>query len=134
MEKKYYSFCSLQKENGKVFATVNGTLFGLEAKDVGEKKLVAGRLALNNVSRRVASALEIELPDEEALFIDVNFWDDRAERIAKFFGEREKARVCLTGRLRANKFTRADGTEGVAVALDVQDWFGLGAPAPADGE
>lgn len=130
MAEKYYSFFNgqrLKTEDGKVVVPVTTSVVvaSIKEREVEGHKLVSGRAAISMRNRRIASLLDVELPDEEVLWVDVNFWDDRAERFLRFLGDREKVRMCLVGNMKARTFDREDGTQGVGVSLSVQDWFSL---------
>lgn len=130
MADKYYSFFNgqrLKTEDGKVVVPVTTSVVvsSIKEREVEGHRLVSGRAAISMRTRRIGSLLDVELPDEEVLWVDVNFWDERAERFLKFLGDREKVKMCLVGSMKARTFNREDGTQGVGVSLSVQDWFSL---------
>ena len=127
-ENKFYSFLNGNRcvtRDGKEYIGVTTTVIHnrIERKDVNGKKLVSARAAISNRTRTVANLLGVDLPDEETLWVDVTFWEDRAERFDRFLGDRDKVRVVLCGSLSSREYERQDGTKGIGVSINVNDWM-----------
>ena len=131
--KKYYTFLNIQKCEGKNGGTYNGVtailnLTNIETKMTGDgKKVVTSRAAINNRTNLLNTALGCNLVDKDgAIWVSVDFWEDRAERFQKFICNNTKARLVIVGSIAARKFAKNDGTEGESVTIRVNDWQSLG--------
>lgn len=130
-ERKYYSFLTLNKcisDKGNTYTGVTAelTLSRIEFKNANGKMLCVARAAINNRNKMLNSALGSNFPlDEEAVWVDVNIWEDRAERFKKFIGDRTKIRLVVTGNIALHKYSKGDGTPGESVSITVQDWLAL---------
>lgn len=127
-ERKFFSFfngnhCVTKDGKEYIGVTTCVVLSRIEEKDVNGKKLVSARAAISNRTRTVANLLNVELPDEETLWVDVTLWEDRAERFAKFLAGRDKVRVVICGSLYSKEYDRQDGTKGIGVSINVNDWM-----------
>ena len=132
MEKKFYTtikmFPCISKNNNPYFGvTTVLNLSNFQVKDANGKKLVTARAAINNRTKLLNDTLGTKLPEaNETAWVDVTFWEDRAERFQKFLGDRTKVLVCVMGTISARQFSKQDGTPGEALTISVDDWFGLG--------
>lgn len=129
--KKYYTFIAINKCVGKNGGTFNDiaavlNISNIQVKNAGGKNLVTARAAINNRTKLINDALGCNLVDRDGvLWVDINFWEDRADRFQKFIGNQEKARLCIVGAVSARKYAKQDGTEGETVTITVNDWFGI---------
>ena len=140
MEKKFYTtmktFPCVGKNNAPYTGiTVVLALSNIQQKDANGKKLVTARGAINNRTKLLNQALGTSFPEtDETVWVDVNFWEERADRFLKFLGDREKVLVGIMGSASARKFKRTDETEGESIAITADDWFGMGGNNPAPKE
>lgn len=86
MVEKKYSFVGLHK--GNVEGTAVGYMEGWTVRETelrgGNGKPVANTaIALNNATKKLAYALQTELPESESVFVDVAGWENVAERMKK---------------------------------------------------
>ena len=86
MAEKKYSFAGLHK--GNVVGTAVGYIEGWAVREVevrdGKGKPVANTaIALNNASKKLAYALQTELPETESTFVDIAGWEQMSERMKK---------------------------------------------------
>ena len=82
MEKKYYSFLSVDKQSGI------GVAEGVVSKNYGtkvakEKNVFTIDVVCKNVAKKINYALTSTLKDEESTFMRVAFWGDLADRAVK---------------------------------------------------
>ena len=133
-EKKYSTFLNCNKcvsYNGGEFIGVSTVvkLSNFKQKEVNGTKLTTARAPIANRSNVLSSVLKEEItPDEYGnVWVDVTFWDNKSDRIAKYLGDRETARVFLVGALSCRTYTRDDGSKGIGVTIRASDW------APAEG-
>ena len=130
-ERKYYSFLALNKcvtDKGNTYngITVELSLTRIEFKTVNDKTLCVARAAINNRAKVLNTALGSNFPlTEDAVWVDVNLWEDRAERFKKLLGDRTKIRVLAVGTAALHNFKKGDGTPGESVTITVQDWLVL---------
>lgn len=132
--KKYYTFINTQNcvgNNNKTYvgvtAIVNVSNVELKMTPNGVS-VAAGRAAINNRTKTLSTALGVEIKDTNGtVWVDVNVWQDRAERFANYIGDRKNVRLCLVGQLTYTEFPKADGTTGQRVAINVNDWAPVGA-------
>ena len=129
--KKYYTFLSANRcigtnDNEYIGVTAEITVAKLTDKVVNGVNLVSGRAAITNRAKTLENVLGHEVtPDENGnVWIDVTFWDDRADRFKKYLNGREKVRLIVVGVLTYNEFTRGDGTKGASIGIKVSDWKG----------
>lgn len=129
MEKKFYTnikfFPCVDKNNAPYNGiTVVLSLSNVQKKTVNEKNLVTARGAINNRTKLINQTLGTAFPEtDETVWVDVNFWEDRADRFVKFLGDREKVLVCIMGTARGRTFKKADETDGYAMTINADDWF-----------
>jgi hypothetical protein len=130
MEKKYYSFFNTNKcigSNGGEYVgvTTQVTVSNFKDKVVGDTVLVSGRAPITNRAGIISSVLGKEFtPDENGnIWVNVNFWGDKAEQFKKFLNGREKVRLVVVGSLTYREFTRNDGEPGLDVSIRVLDWL-----------
>ena len=127
-EKKYYSFFNANKcvgTNGEfVGVTTIVTLSNIQKKDVNGKAVVNARARISNRSRTMEAVLgaPVQADADGSVWVDVAFWEDRAERFMRYVGDRERVRVVLVGTMLQRTFTKNDGTEGKAVVINATDW------------
>lgn len=132
MEKKFYTtiktFPCVSK-SGTPYTGITAilSLSNIQVKTVNDKPLVTARAAINNRTKLLNEALGTSFPEtDETVWVDVNFWESRADRFQKFLGDRTKVLVGVMGTITARKFPRQDGSEGEALALTADEWFGVG--------
>lgn len=129
-EKKFYTFLSCNKcvgSNGGEFIGVSTVvkLSNFKQKEANGSQLTTARARIANRSNVLSSVLgETITPDEYGnVWVDVTFWGDKSDRINKYIGDRETARVFLVGTMTARKFTREeDGSEGIGITIRASDW------------
>ena len=132
MEKKFYTTikafpCIAKNDTRYTGVTAVLGLSNIQQKDANGKKLVTARAAINNRTKFLNTTLGCAFPEtDETVWVDVNFWEDRADRFAKFIGDREKALVCVMGTISAHKFQRQDGSDGYSITVTGDEWFGMG--------
>ena len=127
-EKKFYSFLNVTDgPDGIKNCTTAVTLIHPELKDLGDgKKVLTCNASLSNREKMLASVLGCDIVHNDGtVWIDVQFWNNLAERFQKFLGDRDKVRVVLCGRLSVRKWTADDGTEKQKVQISANDWFVL---------
>jgi single-stranded DNA-binding protein len=125
---KYYSFISIADgADGSKNITTIVTLTRPEMKELeGDKKVFRCAAPISNRAKTLSNALGCELPqNEETTWVDVAFWNERAERAQKFFGDRTSVRVVLCGKLTVRKWKGEDGNERVRVQISANDWAAL---------
>ena len=130
-DQKYYTFLSANncvgKEGNKyVGCTVVLTVSNIEHKTTeAGKELATGRGCINNRAKILESFLgkKIIEGDDGAVWCDVTFWEQRAERIKKLLNGENKVRLCITGTLSLNEFTKNDGETGQRIVVNATDWF-----------
>ena len=107
--------------------TVILSLSNIQQRDVNGKSMVSARAAINNRTKLINTTLGTSFDEnEETLWVDVNFWEARADRFLKFIGNREKVLLGVMGTITARKFDRQDGTKGEALSITADEWFGMG--------
>lgn len=83
-------------------------------------------VAIKNRAKRINMLLGTNFPEnEETIFADLAVWRDAGKRLEKYMAvspDRKSVKAVLVGRIRKNEFTRKDGTPGVSVVIDVNDW------------
>ena len=129
-EKKFYTFLSCNKcvgSNGGEFIGVSTVvkLSNFKQKEANGSQLTTARARIANRSNVLSSVLgETITPDEYGnVWVDVTFWGDKSDRINKYIGDRETARVFLVGTMTARKFTREeDGSECIGITIRASDW------------
>lgn len=85
-EKKQYSFVGMHKGNqvGTAVGYLEGwTVRETEKRDGNGKAVSNTAIALNNASKKLAYALQKDLPDAESIFVDIAGWEHVAERMEK---------------------------------------------------
>lgn len=126
--KKYYTFLNITDgPDGIKNVTTIVTLSKPEMKELQDGKKVFHCVApISNRDKAIANALGCEItPDNDTVWVDVSFWNERADRAEKFFGGRDKVKVVLCGRLSVRKWKAEDGTERQRVQISANDWTGL---------
>lgn len=120
-EKKYYTFFG----NGTV---MDVTLSNVQTKNIDGKQLVTARACVSNRAQAISKLLDKEItPDDKGnVWIDVCFWEDKAERFLKFIGDRDRVRVVVVGNLTSKEFSKKDGSHGVAITLNAITWETIG--------
>ena len=128
-EKKYYTFLNCNKcvgSNGGEFVSVATAvkLSNFKQKEANGSALTTARAPIANRSNVLSSVLgENITPDEYGnVWVDVTFWGDKSDRINKYIGDRETARVFLVGTISSRKYKKEDGSEGVSVTIRASDW------------
>lgn len=103
------------------------SLSNIQQRDVNGKPMVSARAAINNRTKLINTTLGTSFNEnEETLWVDVNFWEARADRFLKFMGNRDKALLGVMGTITARRFERQDGTKGEAISITADEWFGVG--------
>ena len=139
-ERKYSTFLncnrSISQKGGEfISVTTIVKLSNFRQKDVNGSNLITARACIANRSKVLSEVLEANVePDEYGnVWVDVTFWDGKAERISKYLGDRETARVVLVGAMSYRTFTKDDGTEGIGVTIRASDWAPAESrPVPAE--
>ena len=134
--KKYYTFLNVTDGlEGVKNCTTIVTLSNFEMKDLEDGKKVLHCVApVTNRDKALATALGAEITSkDDTVWVDVNFWNERAERFQKFVGDRKTVRVVLCGRLSLRKWT-VEGTEKQRVQIAGNDWFSLASTPSAKQE
>ena len=133
-EKKYSTFLNCNKcisYNGGEFIGVSTVvkLSNFKQKEVNGTKLTTARARIANRSNVLSAVLgQTITPDEYGnVWVEVTFWDSKSDRIGKYLGDRETARVFLVGALSCRTFEKEDGTTGIGITIRASDW------APAEG-
>ena len=128
-EKKYFTFLNCNKcigSNGSEFISVATCvkLSNFKQKEANGSQLTTARAHIANRSNVLSAVLgETIVPDEYGnVWVDVTFWGDKSERINKYLGDRETARVFLVGTMTSRTYKREDGTEGIGVTIRASDW------------
>ena len=128
-EKKYFTFLSCNKcvgSNGSEFIGVSTMvkLSNFKQKEANGSQLTTARARIANRSNVLSSVLgETIVPDEYGnVWVDVTFWGDKSERINKYIGDRETARVFLVGTMTSRTYVKEDGTTGIGVTIRATDW------------
>ena len=140
--KKYYTFLALNRcmsdsGNSYVDITAELNLSRIEFKEVNDKLLCTARAAISNRSKLLNTFLGTSYPETDApVWVDVTFWESRAERFKKFVGDRDKVRLVVVGSVARRVYTKNDGNEGESVTITVNDWLTMptrnaGAAAPS---
>ena len=125
-EKKFYSFLNVTDgPDGTKNCTTVVTLSRPELKQLQEEKKVLNCSApLTNRDKALSAALGCEITStNDTVWVDVNFWNDLADKFQKFIGDREKVRVVLCGRLSVRKWKTEDGKERCKPQISVNDWL-----------
>lgn len=138
--KKYTTFfaaVNATKTNGTfVSATIGGLISRFRVQNARDKKLIRASMAVQNRAKAINYFLGTSFQEDsnEPIWLDVNFWEDRAERFEHMLeklGNPDKIKVVLVGSLTARTYTKNDKTTGVAVTLTVSDWMFNGIPEKA---
>ena len=105
MAEKKYSFIGLHKGNavGTAVGYIEGwTVRETEGRDGNGKRVANTAIALNNASKKLAYALQTEIPDSESIFVDIAGWEHVAERMEKVV--KKGALVGVSGVLKAEEY------------------------------
>jgi single-stranded DNA-binding protein len=135
--RKRYTFLALNKcvsESGNPYIDITAELYlsGIQFKEVGGKSVCTARAAINNRQKILNNMLGTSYPEsEESVWVDVTFWEARADRFKKFIGNETKARLVVVGSVATRSFTRNDGSPGESVTISVNDWLSLATRTPA---
>ena len=128
-EKKFYTFIDIQDgTDGTKNCTTVVTLTKPEMKDLGDgKKILHCNAAISNQKNALSKALgsEIYASEDGTVWADVNFWNERADRMEKFVGDRTKVKVLICGKLSLRKWTAEDGSPRHRVQISVNNWMGM---------
>lgn len=106
MAEKKYTFAGLHK--GNVVGTAVGYVEGWVVRDVDMRYTPDGKpvtntaLALNNVSKKLAYALQMEIPEAESTFVDIAGWENVAERLQKVV--KKGALIGVSGALKTEEY------------------------------
>ena len=138
--KKYYTFINTQNcigNDNKTYVGVTAILniSGVELKQTPTGiKVASGRAAINNRTKTLSNALGVNVVETDGtVWTDINVWQDRAERFAKYVGERKTVKLCIVGQLTIQEFPRNDGSKGQRVIINVNDWAPVGSTSHTDG-
>lgn len=104
-EKKQYSFVGLHKGNavGQAVGYIEGWTVRETVLGDGNGKPVANTaIALNNVSKKLAYALQMELPEAESTFVDIAGWENVADRMMKVV--KKGALIGVSGVLKTEEY------------------------------
>ena len=129
--KKYYTtiktFPCVGNNNSRYTGiTAILSLSNIQQREVNGKNMVSARAAINNRTKLINSALGTSFDEnEETIWVDVNFWEARADRFLKFVGNREKVLLGVMGTITARQFDRQDGTKGTSLSITADEWFGM---------
>lgn len=129
--KKRYTFLNCihavsSKGTNYISATVEGYLCKPEVRTAGDKFLVTGSMPINNRSKSINAAVGTAFPeDQETIWVEVNFWEQRAERFQKLLAKSNASSIhmVMVGSLSKRTYTGKDGNEKAKVVLTVNDWF-----------
>ena len=137
-EKKYYTWMDIAEgKDGQKLITVELTLSRPDLRDLQEgKKVLSCSAAISNGEQRIGKALGTELKAQDGtLWVEVQFWNDIADRFQKFLNGREKIRAIICGRLSLRTWTAKDGSPAQRVQISASNWRALdkASPAASDG-
>lgn len=138
--KKFYTtiklFPCVNNSNGNPYTGVTAVLniTNVQRKDVNGKALVTARAAINNRAKTLNAGLNSNLVEDNkgAIWADVCFWEDRADRFQKFLGDRERALVCIMGTISVRRYNNNEGAQMESVSINADEWFAvnIGSSAP----
>lgn len=127
---KYRTMVSLSncvgKEGNKyVNCTATLSLIDFESRTTESGKTVVSCSGCINKRGKLLSSFlgkEIEEKENGAVWCDVTFWENKAERITKLLKGENKIRVFITGTISLREFTKSDGNPGQKVVINATDW------------
>lgn len=129
--KKYYSFIALNKcvsDKGASYNAITAELLltNIKFQEVNGKSLCTARASISNRTKMLNSFFGSNFPEnEESVWVDVNFWEERADRIKKFVGDKTRLHLVVAGSATLRKFDKKDGTPGEAITISVNDWYNI---------
>lgn len=125
----FFSANRMLNPDDKEFVGVTAilTLTNIKCKDTTEgRKIVTARAAVNNHSKMMSKMLGVDVPEQDGTtWVDVVFWDDKAERFTRFLKGRDKVRVCVVGSMKPRAWKHEDGTENLGVTITCFNWDGI---------
>lgn len=133
-EKKIYTFIECNKcvgTNGSQFNDVSAKLLltNFEQKEVNGSKLITARARISNQEKVLSRVLDKEIVADEKghVWVTVSFWEDKAERITKYLGDRDSAFVFIVGSISCKEYDKKDGSgKGVSVTINAKNWTSAG--------
>lgn len=139
MEKKYFSFLSVDKKSGI------GVAEGLVSKNYGakvvkEKNVFTIDVVSNNVAKKLNYALEGKLKEDDSTFMRVVFWEGLADRASKVVDK--GAIIDVFGKFQVKTYEGQNGTVNY-VEIQAKDFKivkfadkkeGIPAPGPENNE
>lgn len=131
-EKKYYTFTDITDGPDNVKnITADLTLTRPEVRELQDgKKVLTCSAAFSNQTKALSKALGVELQDNNGtVWVDVQFWEDHADRFQKFLNDREKVRVIVCGRLNKRTWTTKSGEQANRVQISVRNWNAVYTPS-----
>ncbi len=109
MEKKFYSFIGLERvEAGKAVCVIEGLVCkNLTTRDANGKKVVNTSIVSNNVSKKIAYGIQVELEEKDSTFIQIVAWENLADRFEKVV--KKGAVIEVFGTLQEKSYTGKNG-------------------------
>lgn len=156
--KTYYTPCrilNVQMQNNNIapFMISRGTVCRVSTKDFPANAdhpdgsfVVNASMCVNMRNGMINRALGTNFPTgskdapvEEATWVQLSIWNDLGRRFMKFLNGRITAQVEVMGTIQKREYTSRDGTQGVSVNMNVQEFWNVltrkdlqdGAGAPA---
>lgn len=94
------------------------TVVGNLTRDAEPREFATGNVTKFRVATNERMKKGTEWVDGEATYVDVAAWRKLGNAAAEL---RKGQKVIVTGKLKGNAFTRADGTKGYAYEVDASD-------------
>ncbi|HCL4480333.1 TPA: single-stranded DNA-binding protein [Clostridium botulinum] len=122
MEKRFYSFIGLEKlEKGKAVGVVEGLVCkDLTTRDANGKKVVNTSIVSNNVSKKIAYGIQVELEEKDSTFIQIVAWENLADRFLKVV--KKGAVIEVFGTLQEKSYTSKNGGEMKYLELTAREF------------
>lgn len=133
-ERKFYTFINVteDKDGAKNCTTVvNVSNPELKTTQAGKTVLVC-RAPMNNCEKKINKALNCSFAEGETIWAEVQFWNEASERAAKFFGNKDHARLVICGRLSVNRWKNKEGKEYERIQIAVNDWTSISSKVRED--
>lgn len=131
-----YTFLNMVEANGKndkkfINVTVGSVLLKFETHESNGKKFVTATMPINGRAKAINGRFGTNYAENDTIWANVVFWEDRADRFLKMMdklGKPDRVRLVVVGAIGKNEFQKKDGSTGVTVRINVNDWMLIGSP------